>query len=100
MSIRREKAFPIFEALLDAGYRPRLTGMRVTTENQDRHKRHWEPGTEGYFLKVSIETNRAAIASKDMAFFDELASTHGLTAYFSTYSDDDGDQFGATVEFA
>jgi hypothetical protein len=99
MAIRRDQAFPIFEALLDAGYRPRLSGMRVTDANQDRHRRYWEPGTEGYFLSVQLETERAGITSQHMAFFDELAVAHNVKAWFQTYEtlDDYGEGTGGAV---
>lgn len=102
MSIDRDKAMPIFEALLDAGYRPRLSGMRVTVENQDRHKRYWPPGTEGYFISVHVDTERAGITSASMAFFEELATANGVTAWFQTTDnecDDDEDRYGASVSF-
>lgn len=96
MNIDRDAAFAIFEALMAAGYHPRLSGMRVTTYSNNQ--------TESFACTVCVPSATAGVTSASMAYFDALAARYGVEAAFSTYSSDCGEYdeiptYGAAVSF-
>lgn len=97
MAISRDAAFGVFEALLEEGLRPVLTGFR----SQGDHNSVWPKGTEGFFVHAHFQsTTRLGLLIADLQTMHDIAEKHGLKAWFSGREYEfDGEDDGSSHEF-